>query len=288
MQTFQELIINRKALEERVKFFEPTKPEVILKIYDLVTNMRMKYELGRDEKILSGSKNQIVESIDTYHNSELLLFPDYLKKINPEQENFTERDIIEAKIKMHKILRERPEELININKMYSDGYDLLDSYGHKPAIITPFNFDKNNTEHMKHAFGGYWKVEKNNPITEIIGKSIFDSDIEKYAVAVFNEDNATPISKDGIVLGIITQMIDLNLNNIKSEYPDYPSNLLMLAGGHSRFNSSAGWSYIFKDCPTLAYGESGYVRIFKNGLTIFSTVKTEQQAIAKFLEEHHK
>lgn len=291
MQTAKEIIINRKNLEDHIEMFQPVNPEVILKLYDISANIRKKYETELDKKILELHTSFIKESIENYHNAKLSLIGDYILEQQTEKKlskNLEINKYFQAWKKTHEILLKNLSEFINENKILSENYHLIEKHGHKPAFIFLLNFDKNNKNHVKHTYGGKWELDETKEITKIIGKSIFDTETERYMELISKDDNATAISNEGIVEGIMTQLVNINPSQIRKDHPEYPENHLMIAGGHSRNNSANGWSYWVKDSPAMVLGESGYIRIFKDGLNTFSSVKSEREAIENFFGIKYK
>jgi len=200
-----------------------------------------------------------------------------LNKIN----SITQEDVINA---MNLGKAKALEYIQKVDESYETEAMFLEAivkHGHAPAYIFIFGYDTSNETHRTHSFGGLWQPNEKYEFSKAIKNNIKDPDTKKLIRNSSKEDNAVLVSNSGDVEGMLVQLVDVNPEKIKEKYAntEYPDNMGLDAGGHSRHHSAIGYSFHVPETTVITLGEAGYLRLFKKGHLAFSSVNQEQAKI---------
>jgi len=280
MKTSFKFIEKRPLFEKTINLINKDSTGLELVIYDLITKTREEYstDLRTDINYISNYvKTALLDETLKLSNRYALEALVNLNKV----ENLTQDDFIYAmNIGKNKAL----EKIREIDESYETESMFLEAiikHGHAPAYIFVFEYDSSKDTHKSHSFGGLWQPNEQYEFSKAIKNNIKDNETKKLIRASSKEDNAVLISSSGDVEGMLVQLVDVNPEKIKEKYAntEYPANMGLDAGGHSRHHSAIGYSFHVPDTTVITLGESGYLRMFKKGHLAFSSVNQEQVKI---------
>ncbi|PIN81541.1 hypothetical protein COV13_00870 [Candidatus Woesearchaeota archaeon CG10_big_fil_rev_8_21_14_0_10_32_9] len=280
MKTAFNFIEKRSLFEKTIKQINIDSVGLELIIYDLITKTREEYsaDLRTDISYISNYvKTALLDEAINLSNRYAL---DELINLN-KIDQITQEDLINAmsigKIKALEYMK-KLDESYETEAMFLNA---ILKHGHAPAYIFVFGYDSSNETHRAHSFGGLWQPNEKYEFSKAINNNIKDTYTKKLIRASSKEDNAILISNSGEVDSMLVQLVDVNPERIKEKYAntEYPDNMGLDAGGHSRHHSAIGYSFHVPETTVITLGEAGYLRMFKKGHLAFSSVNQEQAKI---------
>ncbi len=280
MRTALKYLERRPIFERTISQINKETEGIELLIYDLITKTREEYTSNLREDITfinnSMKASVLTEAINIYGR----LVKDYLLNTN-KIDALTIDDVVLAqeasKAKTFELIQELGDSYENEAMVL----EAIRKHGHAPAYIFAYGYDADNENHKAHSFAGLWVPNEKYEFSKAIKNDIRLPETKKAIRDSSKEDNAILVSKKGIVEAMLVQLVDVNPERIKDKYANtvYPSNFGLDAGGHSRFHSAIGYSFHVPETTVIALGEAGFLRMFKKGHLVFSSVDHEQKKL---------
>lgn len=280
MKTSFNFLEKRPLFESTISTINKSSLGVEMLIYDLITRTREEYsaDLRGDIKNITNHvrrtfAGEIINLSNRYALEELL----QLNKNDSLNYDDVETALSLGKKKALSVI-DTLEESYETESLFLEA---IIKHGHAPAYIFVYGYDASSDAHLSHSFGGLWTPNEKYEFSKAIHNNISDLETRNLIKNSSKEDNAVLVSKEGNVEGMLVQLVDVNPERIKEKYKDplYPANFGLDAGGHSRHHSAIGYSFHVPETTVITLGESGYIRMFKQGHLVFSTVNMEQAKI---------
>lgn len=297
-------IRKRNAFEEVVAATKTIPPDTAAAVYDTIITVQKDYNLGLDSethKTIKDLTSKIAEfTIDTYMEleesllSEKIASKDVTEKIlaaipsrkKPDDSVAEKLMFLYNEVYATTRLEAKKETLRYINSLKDDVQsetrikNIVTKYGHKRAFIFVLGYNPKNKDHTRHAFKGYDTQDPHHEFTRSIGKNIKNNrepELASDLIEISKEDNATLITKDGTIYGLMKQLAEFDVNQAASYVEKNNLTSLTKLIGHSRGFFTWLASYHLKNTVTIKLGESGLVEAYYAGYNIFRNINDERK-----------